>query len=541
MAGNDVPPAGYAPNAKPEVEAKGDASTIRTVLERDGATAAADRLRQEVDAVPEAQRDAYNKALLTQLQGDGNNKNVLPELAIAFGLQHKDQVTDHTMMWNLGREGIVSPDKINKAIAGETNPVYQELYRQFGDKYKQIKADNAAGTGERPQSWDPFEVKVPESQLQERLAASDARHVQQTDNRNKFAELATNPKLFDGIAGADGAITKDKVQAFQDQWNQSGDAGKAFRAKYATSPDQERRVAQTVEDLKAAYDDPHHKGNVDGSVLKDNRMTTLGIEAGSSYGTMTKDSLLKGMGYANMDEAKRRLPQDVTSPTAAASLKPNPDVNSVTDYKSTAQGYHDGPSQVAANMLKGDATQDQRKFFTNPDEAQRMLTDVLKQPDIWKFDKQGQPHVTGENRDQVLAAIQAAEAKKATDSSKPANNELSNWFASRYPKLDSPAAPAAPDVEKAADFGATKVQKGLGADAVTRKILEGSGLDDNARRQLMGVINNKDVTGVDFRSAKQGTEVLSPTNLEKVRDAIAALPNNAALKAWFDKRYPQRH
>lgn len=534
--GNEVPPPGYAANAKPDVEAKGDATNIRTVLERDGATAAADRLRQEVDAVPAAQRDAYNAALLKELQGDGRNKtNVLPELAIAFGLQNKANTIDSNFRWG----DSVSQDKINKAIAGEKNPVYQELYRQFGDKYKQIKAENAGQSGFSDtygQSLSPFETMVPEKQLRERLQQANDKAVRQTDVRNKFGELVTNPKLFDGIAGPDGNITRDKVTAFQEKWNAAGETGAAFRRQFAQTPEQERKVNQTVEDLKNAYDDPRHKNNADGAIFKDNRVTTLGIEMGSAYGTMTRDTLLKGMGYKDMNEAKARLPVD--APATNAPIKPIAEVNSVTDYNSTAQAKGDGPAQVANRMLRGDRTQDQTRFFTKPEEAQRMLTDVLKQPDIWKFDQQGKPHVTAENRDQVLAAIKAAEAKKAADTRQPENSELSNWFASRYPKLDS-TAPATPDVQPAADFGASKIIRGQGSDAISRKLVEGQNLDDGARRALQKVINDKAVTGVDLASARTGTEVINATNLEKVREAVEKA-NNPQLTAWFNKRYPKR-
>ncbi len=538
--GNEVPQPGYAANAKPDVEAKGDATNIRTVLERDGATAAADRLRQEVDAVPAAQRDAYNAALLKELQGDGRTQaNVLPELAIAFGLQNKDNVTDKQFRAYGDPEGrVVSQDKLNKAIAGEANPVYRELYRQFGDQYKAIKQENAeAWTGPYGQKVSPLETLVPARQLQERLDAANTKKVQQTENRNNFGELVTNPKLFDGIAGADGNITKDKVNAFQEKWNAAGPAGAEFRKQFATTPEAEQRVAKTLETLKNAYDDPKHKGNVPGSVIKDNRMTTLGIEAGSSYGNLTRDSLLKGLGYKDMAEAKARLPLD--APAANAAIKPIAEVNSVTNYSSTAQGYREGPAQVANRMLRGDTTQDQTKFFTKPDEAQRMLTDVLKQPDIWKFDQQGKPHVTAENRDQVLAAIKAAEVKKATDSRQPENNELSKWFESRYPKLPTEAAPTPTRGEPTAttDWNHLKLKdKNDGPRAIAGRMLQGQEafFDDPARaaRDLATALGVK----AGIHNNRQGAEQVTKDNYDKVIDSIKAT-NNPQLLAWFQKRY----
>jgi len=526
---NDLPRPGYAANAKPEAEAQGDATGIRTTLEKEGATAAADRLRQEVEAVPTEQRDAYNRALLTQLQGDGRTPNVLPELAIAFGLQNKDALFDKQFRsFGDPEKRIVSPDKINTAIAGEANPVYRELYRQFGDQYKAIKEENSkAWTGDYAQAISPFETLVPARQMQERLDAANALKVQQTANRGAFSELATNEKLFKGIAGPDNAIGKDEVEAFQQKWNASGEEGRKFRAQFATTPDQERRVGETVEALKKAYDDDKQKNNVPGSIIKDNRVHSL-IEMGSAYGTITPESLAAGMGYKDLAQARERLPRDTGVTTAA----PNPEIKPVVDYSSTAQQRGDGPWQVATRMLTGDRTQDQTKFFKNPGEAQRMLTEVLGNKDVWKFDKQGQPHVTGENRDDILQRIQAAEAKRATDSGQPVNSDLSNWFASRYPReLPTPAAAAAADmtnVQPDTDRKSATIRSGEGPWAIGKRMAEGSQLNAAQIRELQSAI----VKGqYDDRAG-----VMTDRSIESIRARL----KDPVLKAWFEKRYPPK-
>ncbi len=208
-----------------------------------------------------------------------------------------------------------------------------------------------------------------------------------------------------------------------------------------TDPKEQDRARKTLDALDKAFDSPANQDDKKGAVLIENSRGNFSnwLKFGLGQGDyMTRESLAKGMGYTNDkgegDPAKAatKLPTD----TAATAPKPIAEVPSVTNYNDTAQARGDGPYQVASRMLGGD----QAKYFKNPAEAQSIMTDVLRQPKIWDKDKQGVPKVTAENRDEIVKAIKEREAKIALDGKKPENNDLSNWFASRYPKIEKPAA-----------------------------------------------------------------------------------------------------
>lgn len=517
-----------------------DFSRVKEEFDKNGAQAAYDKLASETQgtalngANAEQQRQ-YQEAMAKQLKDSG----ILPELSVAHALKNPGDVLkgNEVDVSALGRAQFNAKD----------NPLQSAMLREFGDKYKQMKAANdqeaaqaaAMGGG----GWVP-DIPVTKAQLERTLTESRAGateraalQAKQAEDKKNLSELVTNPKLFDKLADSKGEISAGSIAEFEKKFYAPGTEGETFRAELGDAAAQ-KRAAATVESLKKSFDDPRNQDDKKGSVLNENsngnfsNWWKLGMGKGDY---MTRDSLARGLGYTKQDGSpdveamNKKLPTDVSVLT-----KPRADVASATDYSSTAQGRGDGPYQVAQRMLGGD----QAKFFKNPDQAQAIMTDVLRQPKIWDKDKQGVPKVTAENRDDIVKAIKEREAKIAKDSGKPENNDLSNWFASRYPKLEAAPQPAQPAVEAAKDYKSSALGA-RGSWGVTENVVKGQNLPKEARDTLQGILGNKGVTGIDLNSARGGTEVINDKNLEDIRKAVEA-STSQALKDWFAKRYPKK-
>ena len=315
----------------------------------------------------------------------------------------------------------------------------------------------------------------------------------------------------------------DNVKDFQDKWNQTGTAGADFRKRYASTPDQQRQVGQTLENLRLSFDDGKNKDNKPGSMLQDNVSGFLarhGIEMFSSYGKMTKQSLLDGLGYKSFDEAKLRLPAD-------AGGKPIADVTSLSSYDNTKLlSKNDGPNGVARRMLSG-----QDQFFKDEtggmSKAIADLTTAIG-PASGNYDDRAVNQAKPENRDSVIKSIEAT-----------GNSRLRDWFVSRYP-ADMSAPLTAATSYGPIDNSSSRVVSKQGPDAVAKNMLEGSGLDASARQALSKVLYKE--IGVDWKSVRAGTPLINPdgnNNVDMVRDKIAATGNSKLIE-WFDQKYPRR-
>ena len=505
----------------PAREAASDATAIRSVLEKEGSDAAVTRLRSEVESVPERDRSAYNAALLRNLTGDNNRlPNILPDMAIAFGMQNSGNFMEQNR-WKAplySADRVVNSDKLTSAASKEANPVYQELYREMQNRYRALRAENGGNAAFWQHDSQKFrfgEASVTESQLRRELALDQVR----SENRRQFGALASNPKLFDAIASG-GEITKDSIKSFQERWNQTGQSGADFRKQFASTPEQQRQIGQTLDNLNYAFDEDRHKGNKPGSVLKDNVMGVLNsgyLEFASSYGKMTRDSLLSGLGYRSMEEARMRLPADVGG-------KPIPDVTSLSNYDNTKLlGKNDGPNSVARRMLAG-----QEKFFKDePGGVEKAIADLTKAigPASGNYTDRAVNQVTPENRDKVIQSI-----------NETGNGKLRDWFVSRYPS-DMSAVAAATAATGPLDNASSKVVSKQGPDAVAMNMLKDAGLDASARAALSKVLHKE--IGVNWGSVKAGTPLITESNLEDVRSKIAST-NNSKLIEWFDRKYPRR-
>ncbi|HNB24240.1 MAG TPA: hypothetical protein PKZ32_17605, partial [Candidatus Melainabacteria bacterium] len=476
-------------------------ASIRTVLEKEGADAAVTRLRSEVETVPERDRQTYNAALLKNLQGDNRMPNVLPDMAIAFGKQNSGQFMEVDRWKSLSNERIVNPDKLSSTASRESNPIYQELYREMFNKYRSLRSESGG--------------VLPESRLQSELAKDQVR----ADNRRQFGLLAATPKLFDAVASG-GEITKDSIKAFQEKWNQTGQTGADFRKQFASTPEQQRQIGQTIDNLNYAFDEDRHKGNKPGSVLKDNVMGAFGsgyAEWASPYGKMTKDSLLNGLGYRSMDEARMRLPAD-------AGGKPLPDVVSLPNYDNTKLlGKKDGPTDLARRMLSG-----QEKFFKDePGGIDKAVADLTKAigPKSGNYDDRTVNQIKPENRDKVIQSI-----------AETGNGRLRDWFVSRYP-ADMSAVQSSTRASGPLDNSSTKVVTNQGPDFVAEVMLKGSGLGAGELKVMSNILQKE--IGVDWNSVRSGTPLITESNLEEVRAKVTAKGNDK-LTVWFESKFPKR-
>jgi hypothetical protein len=174
-------------------------------------------------------------------------------------------------------------------------------------------------------------------------------------------------------------------------------------------------------------------------------------------------------------------------------------------------------------MLSG-----QEQFFKDePGGVNKAITDLTTALGVkaGNHDQRAVNQVRPENRDKVIQAIQET-----------GNTRLRDWFVSRYPS-DMTAVAASAAAAGPLDNSSTKVVPRQGPDAVAKNMLEGSGLDASARQALSKVLH-KDL-GVEWKSVRSGTPLITTDNLETARGKIAA-SGNSKLIEWFDTKYPKR-
>ncbi len=522
-----------------EKEAAHDAKQIRSAFERDGAETAVQRLQAEVEAVPSSQRQAYGAALLKNLQGDGNNASLLPEIALAFGNAHQDSVS---------QGGYVTRDRIAAAVQNEKNPVYAEMYRQFGDKFKDLRHES------QNQSWiygdhsmapaflndaghwlgNKLNEKigadwgggVTVSELSRKVSEEAAKIGKRNKDREDLGFLAEKPELFDYIAQNDGQISRSDAQAFREKLLlSSGDEGKRLRERFAKTPAEQERLTRAAGALLDSFDNKANEDGKKGSVHEDGYDLYGWNPLSGDF--MTRESLARGLGYSSPQEAQKRLPKD-----ARAQVDANPDVQSAVDFSQTAQRRGDGPWQVAEHML---GVQD--KYFKDPAQAQKMLTDVLRQNQFWTKDKQGEPKLTPENRNDMLAAIKAAEVKQAEQSGAAENNDLSRWFAARYPESLESKPHQKHEVEPLSDFSNTRLRgKKDGPRGVASRMLHGQ--EEFFSDPHKAVTDLSKAIGVHsgIHNHRKGAAQVTNRNIDKIIDNIEKTGNQELLD-WFKKRY----
>jgi len=531
----------YDSRQSADKEAAQDARQIRSAYDHDGADKAVQRLQAEVDAVPSAQRQAYGAALLRNLQSESGSSNFLPDVALAFGNAHKESVSEG---------GFVSNSRIASAVQNEKNPVYAEMYRQFGDRFKSMRNENqnqnffygdhshapaslnAAGhwlanklNEKAGPSWGGG---VSTDSISERLSEQGQKLEKRNKDRENLGFLAAKPELFDHIAQNDGEISRSDAEAFRNKLLlDTSDEGKRLREKFAKTPKEQERLTNTVGALLDSFDHPANADGADGSVHNDGYDLYGMNPFGGDF--MTKESLARGLGYSSSQEAQKRVMQDVKT-----SVDANPDVQSAGDYSQTAQKRGDGPWQVAEHMLDG-----QDKHFEKPFEAQKLLTDVVRQSNFWTKDKQGEPKLTADNRNEMLAAIKSAEAKRAEHEGKDENNDLSRWFAGRYPEDMEKKSSGKGDVEQLSDFSNTSLRGAKdGPNAIAARMIHGQEQFFSDPHKAAADLSKAIGVKAGIHNSKNGAEQVTKENIEKVIANIEKTGNQELLD-WFKKRYPR--
>ncbi len=511
MADTPIEPGKYDAKQSPGRNAGVDSTAIVDEFKTKGADAAYQALQKELDpqqlsqrGISEAQRTEYQTKLVDQLKTAG----ILPELSIAAAKDRSGKPTTEGGV-DLQTNKQYDLNKIRTARDTATNPVDKALYSAFADKYTDLRNETRNG-----RAYGAVNDAVLQQHLDKTAAAGKNEQF-----KKDVSVLATRPEVFDAIDRAgtesrnragvtpektDGKITQENIDAFDKKWNNPDQTERdKYRAGFGTT-EQQAQVDKAVKALKAGLEQPGlvDNGMVDGRY---NPFVTNGI---------TKDTLTAGLGgpeaVAKFKAEQNKLPNGTDRPVVAPA----------ENYADSKLQRGQGPWHVANKMLTGQEGQ-----FQDPAKAQRDLTKALQ---TTFTDRQGAEQLGEGRRDKVREEIR-----------KGGNTELLNWFDKRYPQRAGEAPPAGPQVEKAADFSASRIVSGQGSDAISRKLVEGQSLDDGARKALQRIVADKSVTGVDLGSAKAGTEVINATNLENVRKAVEAA-NNPQLKEWFNKRYPKR-
>lgn len=531
----------YDSRQSADKEAARDAKQIRSTFEQDGAEKAVQRLQAEVDSVPASQRQAYSAALMKDLLSDGSHTNLLPEMALAFGNANRDSVSEG---------GYVTRSRIATAVQNEKNPVYAEMYRQFGDKFRDIRHEK------QNQSWiygdHSFAPGILNeanhwvaNKLNEKLGADwgggvsvgdlskrVSEHGEKIDKRNKDRQalglLASKPELFDYVAQNDGQISRSDAEAFREKLLLgTGEEGKRLRERFGKTPLEQERLTNAAGALVDSFDHPANLDGAAGSVHEDGWDLYGNNPFGGDY--MTRESLARGLGYRSPQEAQKNVHSD-----ARGLLSANPDVSSANDFSQTAQRRGDGPWQVSEHMLAG-----QNKHFENPFEAQKMLTDVLKQSNFWTKDKQGEQKVTPENRNEMLGAIKDAEAKRSEQSGAAENNDLSRWFAARYPETMESKSTARTDVEPLSDFGNTRLRGPKdGPRAVASRMIHGQEQFFTDPHKAVADLSSAIGVKAGIHNHRKGAEQVTARNLDRVIANIEKTGNEELLD-WFKRRYPK--
>lgn len=540
MAEQDIRGA-YDSRLSADKEGARDAKLIRSTFEQDGAEMAVQRLQAEVDCVPASQRQAYSAALMKDLQSDGSRANLLPEIALAFGNAHRDSVSEG---------GYVTRSRIAAAVQNEKNPVYAEMYRQFGDKFKDIRHEK------QNQSWiygdHSFAPGILNdvnhwvgNKLNEKVGAAwgggvsvddlskkVGEHGQKIEKRNKDRQdlglLASKPELFDYIAQNDGQISRSDAEAFREQLLLgTGEEAIRLRERFGKTPQDHERLKKAAGALIDSFDHPANADGAAGSVHEDGWDLYGKNPFSGDY--MTRESLARGLGYSSPQEAQKNVHSD-----AKVTVEANPDVSSANDLSQTAQRRGDGPWQVSEHMLAG-----QTKHFENPFEAQKMLTDVLRQNNFWTKDKQGEPKLTPENRNEMLGAIKAAEVKRSEKSGAAENNDLSRWFAARYPEAMESKSHARADVDQLSDFSNTRLRGPKdGPRGVASRMIHGQEQFFSDPHKAVADLSKAIGLKAGIHNHKQGAEQVTAKNIDRVIANIEKTGNEELLD-WFKRRYPK--
>ncbi len=374
-----------------------------------------------------------------------------------------------------------------------------------GENRAKVREDIRKGGNTELLNW--FDKRYPTTDTTAPAASNqEAKDKQIRDNISPL----TDPKLFGAIAGLGRGVKDDRIEqrdldAFKEKW---GDGSKPehqqFRAQFGTQ-EQQNRIDKFLKDNPTIDSaDNRRLGLVERNLLAPN--------------AITRDTLTAGLGGA---EAVRNYQQQAQRRPDGSTPR---DVTPAGPETSTLRNG-EGPHQVARRMLQG-------QEFADPAKAQRDLQAALGRNFI---DRSGTDQLGGENRAKVRESIRQSN-----------NTELLNWFDKRYPApKPTDAAPAQQNrVTADTDYSRTRVIPGRGAEAVSRQMLEGQGLDEGSRAALQRVLQSPEL-GINWRGVQAGKPIIGDADkpgvvdVEKFRQTVNK-SGNEALKTWFNARYPEK-
>lgn len=535
----EIPQGTYNRNVGPDREGSNDAAATRRYYERFGADAASQHVHTELEAArrelfndPEA-LERYTISYVRGLRGNDELSNLLPKLALSYGLQNGD-VISHSRWRTLSGEQVLDPQKIEDRLSRSTNQLEREMFRHAREFYDNFKRQNesswnVAGYGQRPLNILGGAI-VPVSQAREAIRETDRTR----NNREEMSVLATDRKLYESIArGGDSSATQDNrisrqdLNNFRRRWDENRDD---FRRQF-TNGDvmQEEKITIALNALRRQWESQTHANaqNRDGSILQNHMSdSTLynwtGLTWAASDGEMTHESLARGLGFNNLETARRQIPAaDRARGDQATGQSPMSGVRRESNFDNTRlNGRNEGPWHVARRMLQG-----QEEFFRNApggiEKAHRDLTAALGVRAGIHNSRQGANQLTEDNINKVIENINRAN-----------NPALRDWLISRYPGAGQRAESR---TEAAANYDDSRYSRtSRHPQKIAENMTRGSEVatDQRAMRALQDVIRQH------VRGRRDGENVLHSENYDAFKRAIEE-KNNQALTAWFRRRYPE--
>lgn len=517
----------------PDREGNRDSANTRRIAEQQGSEAAAAHVRSELRAAETtlgngSEYRQYVQTYLNGLRGGNGQPDILPSLAIAYGLQGGD-ITRNGRDHGFGE--ILDPTKIDdkmRAASRSGNVLDREMYRELGRKHNEIRQNNERDYNFIGGYGQPFARSgngvVPVEQARDFQRGID----RTAENRAEMGVLATNDRLRRAIAGSDGAITKDEAKAFAEKWDRNENN---FRREFTNgSRTEEEKITNALDALNRQWDSTNyaHNGiNANGSILQDhltglgNMYGLFGFSSLTNDGVLSDQSLARGLGFRRLDDAKRNLPAFDRARGDSSSLQsPMAGVQRESNFDNTRlNGRNEGPWHVANRMLQG-----QEEFFRNApggiDKARRDLTTALGVRSGVHNSRLGANQLTEDNMSKVIENINRLD-----------NPALRDWLISRYPgsqRLES-------RTEAAANYDDSRIARnGRLPSKIAENMVRGSEIADNqqAKRALQDVLRQQ------MRGRREGDNILRPENYDQFRRAIEA-KNIEALTTWFRRRYPE--
>jgi hypothetical protein len=139
----------------------------------------------------------------------------------------------------------------------------------------------------------------------------------------------------------------------------------------------------------------------------------------------------------------------------------------------------------------------------------------------------------------MLGAIKAAEVKRSEKSGAAENNDLSRWFAARYPEAMESKSHARADVDQLSDFSNTRLRGPKdGPRGVASRMIHGQEQFFSDPHKAVADLSKAIGLKAGIHNHKQGAEQVTAKNIDRVIANIEKTGNEELLD-WFKRRYPK--